>query len=139
LHIVFDSASQSGNLLASALSTMTLDVNKPATSTRIKKHAKKNKEEKRYGSMDVTCENVREGGEAAKTKKRKAEVLEAGEDLERLSKKERKRLRKLAKEKAEEVTVPQEDYDMVTEREKKEKTHNFQEYVRPFTTEVSLK
>lgn len=91
--------------------------------TRIKKHAKKHQREHKDAAIDETSEIDRAN------KKRKAEVLEGdgNGDFEALTKKERKTLRKLAKE-AENAAILQEDGDK--RQEKKESKRNTKQQVR---------
>ena len=93
-----------------------------AASTRIKNSPKKLKGEYKDAAMDLASEiDVEERDRA--NKKRKAEVLEGDGDTRTLTKKERKRLRKLSKEKVESATILQGDYDILTKGEKKAKKH----------------
>lgn len=100
----------------------------PETLERKEKHAKKSKREQKKASMDLTLEIENADGKAER--KRKADVLEGVEDT--WSKKERKRLRKLAKEKAESATIRDplpEGGDVLTGRKKKEKLHKLEQPV----------
>lgn len=100
----------------------------PETLERKEKRAKKSARERKKASMDLTLEVENADGKAER--KRKADVLEGAEDT--WSKKERKRLRKLAKEKAESATIrdpPPEGGDVLTSRKKKEKLHKLEQPV----------
>jgi len=111
------------NRKPSALTMSVDDLVLDATAHKEKKQKKS--KTKTDDAMDVTHD-----GENTPNKKRKADELEGGDD-EGLSKKERKRLRKLAKEqaKAEDSAAPKDEEAALAKREKKEKKRKLKEQV----------
>lgn len=112
-------------------------VEHPATSAQKEKSFKRSKGEQKDTGIDVTVE-INQGGDGNAQKKRKADTLEGEGEI---SKKERKRLRKLAKEKAENAatqTPLQEDDDVFTKQGKTQKREKSKQQVRRLCLGMSV-